>query len=185
MAASAHDAGSSSPDFALSDFQQHLVNYLVVLSCKYIGDDVAYIRYMQKQAACHNEHAIAGISALDFVDKIHRAVDRNLQFFAATGHTRIVRVCNAIRGLDQPPSSHSKLWHVCALSGVHTNHALLLPSADSTPLAIDSQFTPFASMLWLITHIDAVEYNRTMQFVNSTPGRVHCRFLVAPAATCH
>ena len=43
----------ASPEHAFSEaeFREHLLNYLCVLSCKFIGDDVAYIRYMQKQCA--------------------------------------------------------------------------------------------------------------------------------------
>jgi hypothetical protein len=35
-------------------------------------------------------------------------------------------------------------------------------------------------MLWLVTHIDAVEYNRTMQFVNAMPGA-----FLSPAMSTH
>lgn len=157
------------PDLQEQQFREHLLNYLVVLACKYIGDDVAYVRYMQKQAASQNEHAIAGVNALNFIDKIHKIIDRNVQFFAATGHARVVLVCNTVRQLESPPTCTSDLWHLCALTGVNTQHALLLSASEHNVLAIDAQFKAFATMLWLVTHIDAVEYNRTMQFVNAMP----------------
>ena len=87
--------------FSEASFRAHLLNYLCVLSCKFIGDDVAYIRYMQKQAASHNEHAIAGVRALHFIESIHRAIDESIQHFAATGHARIVQV----RLHDMPTSA--------------------------------------------------------------------------------
>tara|TARA_B100001758_G_C18416252_1_gene620035 strand:- start:6603 stop:7268 length:666 start_codon:yes stop_codon:yes gene_type:complete len=208
----------ASPEHAFSEaeFREHLLNYLCVLSCKFIGDDISYVRYMQKQAAAQNEHAVAGLKALSFVDGIHRAIELCIQYFAATGNARIVqvrlhahtcqhsltptstetpactntkhalsnftqtKVCNAIRQLDLPPASHSQLWSLCALTGVNTNRALLIERAEQPPLAVDAQFTPFATMLWLVTHIDAVEYNRTMQFVNATPGISPLSTLVNP-----
>ena len=103
LEASADTSADTSADsvFSEASFRAHLLNYLCVLSCKFIGDDVAYIRYMQKQAASHNEHAIAGVRALHFIESIHRAIDESIQHFAATGHARIVQV----RLHDMPTSA--------------------------------------------------------------------------------
>lgn len=179
MTSSTKASDKPSFTFCESEFREHIVNYLCVLSCKYIGDDVAYIRYMQKQAAAGNEHAMAGVKALCFIESLHQHIDQHIKYFEAIGHARIVEVCRAIKLLEHIPTTFSQHWNMCALTGVNTNNALVIDRAEHNPLFIDASFASFATMLWLLAHIDAVEYNRTMEFVNQTPTDQSIRTTIA------
>ena len=100
-------------------------------------------------------------------------------YYSWLRHARIVEVCRAIKLLEHIPTTFSQHWNMCALTGVNTNHALVIDRAEHNPLFIDASFASFATMLWLLAHIDAVEYNRTMEFVNQTPTDQSIRTTIA------
>lgn len=153
-----------------ADFKNRLKEYLIVLACKFVDDESSFIKHLHKQANSLNASAMNQLAVIKQFENLSQQIHKRISDFAVLGYQRISRVCLAIISEPELPFNVSHDWAICALSGINTNHSCVVKNADQT-FHIDFYFAPFASMLWLVTHMSEMEYSRINSFLNeSNPG---------------
>ncbi len=147
-------------------FKELVRKYLMTLACKYVDDDVTFMKHLNKQALLGNEDAIHQLSIMKHFESILTNIQKHISDFALLGYQRIANVCLAIQAQPAIPFPTSHNWNVCALSGVNTNSVFVL-AQDNASLYLDEHYLPFATMLWTVTHIATIECNRINNFMTS------------------
>tara|TARA_B100001540_G_scaffold245576_1_gene220734 strand:+ start:15096 stop:15716 length:621 start_codon:yes stop_codon:yes gene_type:complete len=148
-------------------FPTHMKEYLQILACKYIDDDTVFMKHLTKQAQLKNEAAQHQLDVMQMFSDLKTQVQTYIHDMQMLGYQRITDVCSFIQAQDQVPTISNKQWTVCALSGVNTNSFLELHH-NSRRLCLDQKYAAFAACLWLLQHIDIMEFNRMRQYLDLT-----------------
>lgn len=153
--------------FDAAAFATHFKHYVQVMACKTIGDCTQYTKHLQRRAAEGDAAAAAQTAALDFFAGLETQVLQAVEELRSLGQERVVRVWEAISREPTLPLARVQRWGLCALSGMPSNTMLQVKS-DEGAMLLALEFEAFATALWVVHNIAALEKSRAAAFANSS-----------------
>ena len=153
-----------SMDLSETDFKAMTAEYLLILASKFVDDENVYMKHIHRQAQLQNADAMKQVAVLKHFEELDSKVEVMIGDLETLGYERIVNVCRAIQSIPALPFPITQQWSICSLTGVNTNKSVIL-EFNGQRMHLDEFYAPFASMLWLVSHIQDMEYNRMSEFL--------------------
>jgi len=155
---------------ALDDnvFHSTLAHYILTKACMNAADDDVYMQFLEKQAGSEQTMAVEQLRSVRTVTALVADISGEIENLSICGLSKLHNVCQLVREQARPMFHVQRKWVVCSVSSLTTSECVVL--GDNSEWSVDVSYLPFLRMLWMVSHLDSIEYSKYVLFVNSRPG---------------
>ena len=144
-----------------------LTQFILTKACVNASDEDVYMRFLEKQAGSDQAMAVEQLDSVRVVAALITEINGEIENLGICGLSKLHSVCWIVQAQARPAFRVQKKWVVCSVSSLTTSECVLL--GDSSEWSVDVSYMAFLRMLWMVSHIDSIEYSKYVLFVNSRP----------------
>jgi len=150
-----------------AEFRATLVDYIRTRACVNAADEDVYMRFLEKQAVLEQATAVQQLASVRRVQALVAEINSEVENLRICGLTKLYNVCSFVRSQPKPGFHAQTKWVVCCVSSLTTSECVVM--GENSEWCVDVSFRPFLQMLWIVSHVDSIEYSKFVLFVNSRP----------------
>lgn len=142
-------------------------DFIETKACIFAADDDVYMKFLQKQASLDNNDAIRQLSSMVTVKSNIDHLYREIEKLNIIGLSKLYCICEMVKTKESPKFEIHDKWTVCSVSGMPTNQCVML--GKYLEWNVDISYLPFFDSLWIISHLDNIEYSRFISYLEERP----------------
>jgi len=148
-------------------FRATLVDYMQTRACVNAADEDVYMKFLEKQAVLEQATAVRQLASVRRVHALVAEIHSEVENLRICGLTKLFNVCSFVCAQPKPGFNTQTKWVVCSVSSLTTSECVVM--GENSEWCVDVSFQPFLQMLWMVSHVDSIEYSKFVLFVNSRP----------------